>query len=529
MDERLRKLRLERGQALLESCRMRDFDRSPEETARLKQRGRLLYEERLRAEEKGSPCVEMRYHSEAVIDLCSIPVKEGQAATEKTHGLSYVLPQPVELLSESRRDGDNISTSHDCTTAIIDYSILDSVREQHIRDVRQIEILTKESHLLQETIEKQQEALTKLAAELAQRDAQIQCNLKNDARKLIPPDEKEMGVRYDGGSDHMQEMDPAMRPRAQDNCRSPHLKTFEDLHDAESLVARKQVEIQELQLKLQEKILYCDKLGEENKNLNKNNQKLQEEVAALLKKVCMIQEELINTTEQENYSQKTVIYLEHKIQMKSEYKPYTPVPESTHMEEELERLARQCADAEATMHRMEAEMAAENAKLKEELCRMQQSHEEERQAAGAAMHRMEAGMRSQQQTQLAGPPRRAAASSTNPFASMGAPSKEPGSFPDQGDDGDDVFGVGTEQHRTATGDAVSGDGQAEPEGLVTELRGRLAELEAALSSATLARDSAVGEVERLARQCADAEATMHRMEAEMAAENAKLKEELCRM
>ncbi|PWV07665.1 putative plectin [Trypanosoma cruzi] len=53
----------------------------------------------------------------------------------------------------------------------------------------------------------------------------------------------------------------------------------------------------------------------------------------------------------------------------------------------------------------------ENAKLKEELCRMQQSHEEERQAAGAAMHRMEAGMRSQQQTQLAGPPRRAAASS----------------------------------------------------------------------------------------------------------------------
>ncbi|KAF5219324.1 hypothetical protein ECC02_007660 [Trypanosoma cruzi] len=274
---------------------------------------------------------------------------------------------------------------------------------------------------------------------------------------------------------------------------------------------------------------------------------------------------------------------------------------------EVERLARQCADAEATMHRMEAEMAAENAKLKEELCRMQQSHEEEieaalleasdriaehddllrhkleeqeaelearfleqlnsfkepggdsdalhsllslkeenaklkeelcrmqqsheeeRQAAGAAMHRMEAGMRSQQQTQLAGPPRRAAASSTNPFASMGAPSKEPGSFPDQGDDGDDVFGVGTEQHRTATGDAVSGDGQAEPEGLVTELRGRLAELEAALSSATLARDSAVGEVERLARQCADAEATMHRMEAEMAAENAKLKEELCRM
>ncbi|KAF8282682.1 hypothetical protein TcYC6_0022720 [Trypanosoma cruzi] len=529
MDERLRKLRLERGQALLESCRMRDFDRSPEETARLKQRGRLLYEERLRAEEKGSPCVEMRYHSDAVIDLCSIPVKEGQAATEKTHGLSYVLPQPVELLSESRRDGDNISTSHDCTTAIIDYSILDSVREQHIRDVRQIEILTKESHLLQETIEKQQEALTKLAAELAQRDAQIQCNLKNDARKLIPPDEKEMGVRYDGGSDHMQEMDPAMRPRAQDNCRSPHLETSEDLHDAESLVARKQVEIQELQLKLQEKILYCDKLGEENKNLNKNNQKLQEEVVSLLKKVCMIQEELINTTEQENFSQKTVIYLEHKIQMKSEYKPHTPVPESTHMEEELERLARQCADAEKTMHRMEAEMAAENAKLKEELCRMQQSHEEERQAAGAAMHRMEAGMRSQQQTQLAGPPRRAAASSTNPFASMGAPSKEPGSFPDQGDDGDDVFGVGTEQHPTATGDAVSGDGQAEPEGLVTELRGRLAELEAALSSATLARDSAVGEVERLARQCADAETTMHRMEAEMAAENAKLKEELCRM
>ncbi|KAF8282817.1 hypothetical protein TcYC6_0022710 [Trypanosoma cruzi] len=196
---------------------------------------------------------------------------------------------------------------------------------------------------------------------------------------------------------------------------------------------------------------------------------------------------------------------------------------------EVERLARQCADAETTMHRMEAEMAAENAKLKEELCRMQQSHEEERQAAGAAMHRMEAGMRSQQQTQLAGPPRRAAASSTNPFASMGAPSKEPGSFPDQGDDGDDVFGVGTEQHPTATGDAVSGDGQAEPEGLVTELRGRLAELEAALSSATLARDSAVGEVERLARQCADAEATMHRMEAEMAAENAKLKEELYRM
>ncbi|RNC46223.1 hypothetical protein TcCL_NonESM04017, partial [Trypanosoma cruzi] len=82
---------------------------------------------------------------------------------------------------------------------------------------------------------------------------------------------------------------------------------------------------------------------------------------------------------------------------------------------------------------------------------------------------------------------------------------------------------------TATGDAVSVDRQAGPEGLVTELRGRLAELEAALSSATLARDSAVGEVERLARQCADAEATMHRMEAEMAAENAKLKEELYRM
>ncbi|PWV20303.1 hypothetical protein C3747_7g322 [Trypanosoma cruzi] len=608
MDERLRKLRLERGQALLESCRMRDFDRSPEETARLKQRGRVLYEERLRAEEKGSPCVEMRYHSDAVIDLCSIPVKEGQAATEKTHGLSYLPPQSVELLSESRRDGDNISTSHDCTTAIIDYSILDSVREQHIRDVRQIEILTKESHLLQETIEKQQEALTKLAAELAQRDAQIQCNLKNDARKLLPPDEKETGVRYDGGSHHMQEMVPAMRPRAQDNRRNPHLETSEDLHDAESLLARKQVEIQELQLKLQEKILYCNKLGEENKNLNKNNQQLQEDVVALLKKVCMIQEELINTTEEGNLSQKTVIYLEHKIkQMQSEYKPHTPVPESTHMEEELERLARQCADAEATMHRMEAEMAAENAKLKEELCRMQQSHEEEieaalleasdriaehddllrhkleeqeaelearfleqlnsfkepggdsdalhsllslkeenaklkeelcrmqqsheeeRQAAGAAMHRMEAEMRSQQQTQLAGPPRRAAASSTNPFASMGALSKEPGSFPDQGDDGDDVFGVGTEQHPTATGDAVSVDRQAEPEGLVTELRGRLAELEAALSSATLARDSAVGEVERLARQCADAEATMHRMEAEMAAENAKLKEELCRM
>ncbi|EKF26198.1 hypothetical protein MOQ_010121, partial [Trypanosoma cruzi marinkellei] len=118
---------------------------------------------------------------------------------------------------------------------------------------------------------------------------------------------------------------------------------------------------------------------------------------------------------------------------------------------------------------------------------MQQSHEEERQAAEAAMHRMEAEMRSQQKTQVAGPPRRAAASSKNPFASMGALSKEPGSLADQGDDGDDVFGVGAEQHLTATGDAVPGERQAVPEGLVAELRGRLAELEAALSSAALAR------------------------------------------
>ncbi|EKF38288.1 hypothetical protein MOQ_001504, partial [Trypanosoma cruzi marinkellei] len=431
MDERLRKLRLERGQALLESWRMRDFDRSPEETARLKQRGRLLYEERLRAEEKGSTCVEMRHHLDAVIDLGSIPVKEGHTATEKAHGLSCVLPQPVELLSESRRDGDNNSTSHDCTTAIIDYSILDSVREQHIQDVRQIEILTKESHLLQETIQKQQEALNKLAAELAQRDAQIQCNLRSDAGKLHPSEERETGVRYGGGFDQMQDMETAMRPRAQDGRKNSHLETPVDLHDDESLLARKQVEIQELQSKLQEEIIHSNKLEEANKNLNKHKQQLQDEMVTLLKTVRMIQEELINTMEQENFSKKTVIYLEHQIKkMESEYQPHTPVPESTHLEEELESLARQCADAEAAMHRMEAEV------------------------------------RSQQKTQVAGPPRRAAASSKNPFASMGALSKEPGSLADQGDDGDDVFGVGAEQHLTATGDAVSRERQAVPEGLV---------------------------------------------------------------
>ncbi|PWV07666.1 putative plectin [Trypanosoma cruzi] len=129
----------------------------------------------------------------------------------------------------------------------------------------------------------------------------------------------------------------------------------------------------------------------------------------------------------------------------------------------------------------------ENAKLKEELCRMQQSHEEERQAAGAAMHRMEAGMRSQQQTQLAGPPPpRSPRRPRTRLPAWARRRRNQGHFLTRVTMAMTFFGVGTEQHRTATGDAVSGDGQAEPEGLVTELRGRLAELEAALSSATLA-------------------------------------------
>ncbi|RNE97839.1 hypothetical protein TraAM80_09140, partial [Trypanosoma rangeli] len=235
----------------------------------------------------------------------------------------------------------------------------------------------------------------------------------------------------------------------------------------------------------------------------------------------------------------------------------------------------QCADAErgreaaeAALQRVEAEMKQTHAKLQEELEAalleaneriaehdelLQQKLEEQGEyyeklleeksrlepvpadgaELGDALHWKAESDGLMEEAQPAEQPRRAAAASRNPFASMSVPSQQPDSLVDQGGDDDDVFGSGALQHPTVAGDVVSGERPAELKALVAELRGRLAEMEAGLSSATLARDGAMDEVKRLAQQCADAErgreaaeAALQRVEAEMKQTHAKLQEEL---
>ncbi|RNE97838.1 hypothetical protein TraAM80_09139, partial [Trypanosoma rangeli] len=480
MDEGLRKLRLERAQALLEFYRLNDVNRSTEETARLRQRGRLLFQEWLRVAEESKTGKGAGRDASAPADQRHYAVNEARVLPEGTCSLSYMVQHPTELVSEDCAESKNDSNSHGTTSSIIDHSLLDSVCKQHLSDILQIETLTQESLLPHETIEQQQEALNQLTTKLAQRGSQTPSLSLEAISKPHPSGDSDGRTDADKGLGAIQEDANAPHMHAQGHISHSHLETSDALVRAESLLACKDSEIREWQLKHKEAIIKCSNLEEENRILIENKEALQNEVTALTQKLSMMEHELIHSKERQSLEADTVKYLEQQLRdLQYNHNTCNKISHSQQLEEENAHLLQQCADAErgreaaeAALQRVEAEMKQTHAKLQEELEAalleaneriaehdelLQQKLEEQGEyyeklleeksrlepvpadgaELGDALHWKAESDGLMEEAQPAEQPRRAAAASRNPFASMSVPSQKPDSLVDQGGDDDD--------------------------------------------------------------------------------------------
>ncbi|KEG05198.1 hypothetical protein DQ04_25691000, partial [Trypanosoma grayi] len=157
--------------------------------------------------------------------------------------------------------------------------------------------------------------------------------------------------------------------------------------------------------------------------------------------------------------------------------------------------------------------------------------EQGREAAEAALRRLEGEMERQQQrirelegARHAEQGRAAAAPTANPFASMSGPSRNANPFLAEETDSSCVFASDAQVPAAAVGDAAAAAAAQleESAALVRALEGRVAELEGELSLAGTTQGGRAEETERLSQQCAvaeqgreAAEAALRRLEGEM--------------
>ncbi|ORC89452.1 uncharacterized protein TM35_000122270, partial [Trypanosoma theileri] len=364
MDDQTKQLYLERGRALLESRRSMDINRSPEETERLKQRGRLLLSERKQQQlqlQQQQQHQHQQQEQHAYGDGTNLVHNFATSSTDyflhdrveegTEDGMTDKLPNailvPKDSVMKDHTDTKSVSTSLEQAATVNESSLLDSVQEKHTMDIKNKEILKNDSYMSHENLDKQLDEISYLKVELAKREEEIERLIKESKNKISQEELEDIRMTLIHEYEHVQHQMEAKYQEQLQNTNKQYMDVNNKLHQLESLLESKTNENQELLLQLQEEKTIKEKLQEENQQLSDRNKELEKELSSVTTTMSSLQQELTCSQEELNSRQNTIGYLLQQLdELQSTKNTDEGIDEEFTKTKDMEYLLQQCAAAE---------------------------------------------------------------------------------------------------------------------------------------------------------------------------------------